>query len=742
MTIASNRSVIAAPFWAGARLGPARYHALQRSTPSYRLAKHPSMFNLSRYFSLLSLVLIVLAGLVLGYFYYRLSLAQLMDMAQDRNLAMTQVFRNTLWPRHGEFLRQGGARDAQALRDSPEIARVHGDMSIQMRGTDIIKAKVFNRDGFAMYSSDFKQIGEDKSGNSGYREALSGRVASELTRRTTLDEFEGVVSRRDLISSYMPIRNADGAVEGVLQLDQDVTPFLADVRQTLWRSVVDVLAVFGLLYGAQFLVVRRAHRILRQQQAQLYEANRDLDARVAQRTQDLERANRSLEQEVTERRAAEGRLDHLAHHDLLTGLPNRLSFNEHLERRLKRAERHGQQLAVMFIDLDQFKDVNDSLGHAVGDELLKIVASRLTRDMRSEDVLARLGGDEFICLVEEMRTPADAGTVALKFIESLRAPFKVSGHDLTVSASLGISVYPDDGTTVDMLVRNADTAMYRAKARGRNMSQFYAPEMTAFAMERLRLESLLRRSIGKGEMSLHYQPQVDSVGGILLGAEALARWNSPELGQVPPTRFIPVAEEAGFILVLGEWVLREACRQVAEWDSQGWHLPKISVNVSARQVERTDLLAVVRAVCLETGLAPDRIELELTESVIMASDKAMPLMEGLRAMGVKLSVDDFGTGYSSLAYLNRLPISKLKIDRAFVVGIGENRGDEMIIHTIVALARNLGLDLIAEGVETAGQAAFLAGAGCPHVQGYLHGRPLAAGDFSAMLAKQPAPLAR
>ena len=692
------------------------------------------MFNLSRYFSLLSLGLIVLAGASLGYYYHQISLAQLLGMAQDRNAAMTQVFRNTLWPRHGAHLSQIGARDAKALRDSEETARVHGDLAIQLRGTDIIKAKVYNLEGLTVYSTDFAQIGEDKSGNSGVRAALQGRVVSDLTHRDAFDAFEGALSQLEVISSYLPIRGIDNQIEGVFELYQDVTPFLEELERTMWRITLGVFAVFGALYLAQFLLVRQAHGILRRQQKQLEEANRDLDQRVAERTRLLEDANQQLEVEIVERRTAQVRLDHLAHHDLLTGLPNRLSFHQHLERSLHRAERHKQKLAVMFIDLDQFKDVNDSLGHAVGDELLKLVAARLTHDLRTGDVLARLGGDEFICLLEEIRTPADAGSVSLKFIEALRTPFAVGGHDLTVSASLGISVFPDDGDSVDTLMRNADTAMYRAKAHGRNTVQFYAPEMTAFALERLRLESLLRRSVGKGEMSLHYQPQVDSVSGALLGAEALMRWNSAELGQVPPARFIPVAEEAGFIVALGEWVLREACRQVAQWDKAGWRLPKISVNVSARQVDRTDLTALVRSVCADSGLSPERIELEVTESVIMASDKALPMMKSLRALGVKLSVDDFGTGYSSLAYLNRLPISKLKIDRAFVVGIGEGRGDESIINTVIALARNLGLEVIAEGVETAAQASFLSGAGCPNVQGYLHGRPIAADDFGAMLA--------
>jgi diguanylate cyclase (GGDEF)-like protein len=692
------------------------------------------MFNLSRHFSLLSLALILMSGGLLGYFYHQLSLTQLMNMAQDRNSAMTQVFRNTLWPRHGEFLRAVGARDAAALRRSDELARLHAEVALQMRGTDVIKVKVYNRTGYTVYSSDVRQIGEDKSGNGGFRQALAGRVASDLTHRNTFDSFEGTLSELDVISSYVPIAGADGQVEGVFELYQNVTPFVAYMRMTEWWIAAGVLAVLGLLYFGQFYVVRRADRILRQQQGQLSEANRELDSRVRARTSELEQANRSLEGEVAERRAAEHRLDHLAHHDLLTGLPNRLSFNEQLERSLKRAERHTQQLAVLFIDLDQFKDINDSLGHAVGDELLRAVAARLTREMRSMDLLARLGGDEFICLIEDIHKPADARTVALKLIEQLKSPFRIGEHELVVSASVGISVFPGDGNTVDALVRNADTAMYRAKAQGRNSSQFYAPEMTTYAIERLRLEGLLRRSIDNGELSLHYQPQVDGVSGRLIGAEALLRWNSPELGPVSPAQFIPVAEETGFIVVLGEWVLRQACRQVADWDRQGLHLAKISVNVSARQLERSDMLALVNAVLAETGLAPNRLELELTESVLMTVDDVLVLLDKLRAVGVQLSVDDFGTGYSSLSYLKRLPIGKLKIDRSFVDGIGASTGDEVIIRTIVALAQNLGLDLIAEGVETREQADFLVQAGCPHVQGYLHGRPVAAAEFQALLA--------
>ncbi|WP_342132052.1 putative bifunctional diguanylate cyclase/phosphodiesterase [Hydrogenophaga sp. OTU3427] len=696
-----------------------------------------SNFNLSRYFSTVSLVLIVLAGGLLVYFYERYSVAQLLRLAEDRNTAMTQVFRNTLWPGYGDYLKTVDLRDVPRLRDADTYGRLHAEVTRLMRDTEVVKAKVYNRDGLTVYSSEAAQVGEDKRGNAGFRSALDGRAASELTHRDAFSAFEGSRVDLDLISSYVPIRGADGQIEGVFELYQDVSPFLAQLRRTIWWIALGVLSVLGLLYWAQYLVVRHAHRILRQQEAQLQASNNALESRVLQRTAELESSNRALEVEVAERRATEQRLDHLAHHDPLTGLPNRLMFNAQLERSLKSADRAGQQVAVIFIDLDQFKDVNDSLGHAVGDELLRAVAQRLGEVLRANDHLARLGGDEFICMVEGVQGSSGAAHVAQKIHDHLRAPFHLDDHTHHVSASIGISVFPEDGRAVGALVRNADTAMYRAKAQGRNGSHFYSPEMTVYARERLRLEGLLRHALERGEMALHFQPQFHSVDGVLLGAEALLRWNSPELGAVPPARFVPVAEDTGLIVALGDWVLREACRQLADWDLAGFVLPRLAVNVSAKQVERGDLVLRVAEVLQTHGLAAGRLELEITESVIMEVDNAMDVLERLRQTGVRLSVDDFGTGYSSLSYLKRLPLHKLKIDRSFVVGIGQTPGDEAIIRTVVALAHSLQLDLIAEGVETPQQASFLASVGCPGVQGFLYGHPVDAADFVRAHAGAP-----
>ena len=691
------------------------------------------MFNLSRYFSSISLALIVLAGGLLGFFYYQLSVAQLVYMAQERNVAMAHAFRNTLWPRHSHFVEKVPTGDGSALRAMPQVRKLHEDVLQLMRGTEVVKAKIYNLTGLTVYSSDASQIGEMQRSNHGFQSALGGVTLSEQTHRNHFDSFEGKLSDRDVISSYIPVRNETGRVLAVFELYQDVTPFLAHLRQTLWWIALGVSAIFGLLYLAQYAVVRHAQAILRCQEAALQDANRLLDARVEERTQALATVNERLMAEVQERMAAEERLDLRTHYDPLTGLPNWFHFNTHLRGRLAHAQRHGGRIAVLMVDLDNFRAVNDSLGHSVGDALLKAVSSRLNRSLRREDTLARMSGDEFICTAEGLRAPLDAANVARQLLSNFSRPFHVDGHELSITACIGVSVFPEDGLTPEVLVRNADTAVYRAKERGHNSSEFYTPEMTVAAADHLRMHRLLGGAIKGGELALAYQPQVDVGSGQLVGAEALLRWHSPDLGQVPPAQFIPLAEDTGLIVPLGEWVLEQACRQLAQWDAQGLHLPVLSVNLSVRQLAGTDVPAFVSAVLQQHGLEAGRLELEITESTLMNAGRGHGVLQQLHDLGVGLSVDDFGTGYSSLAYIKALPIDKLKIDRAFVVGIGQGGGDEAIVNTIIAMARALNLNVIAEGVETQDQAAFLLQAGCFCMQGYRFGRPEAPEQFALRL---------
>lgn len=432
--------------------------------------------------------------------------------------------------------------------------------------------------------------------------------------------------------------------------------------------------------------------------------------------------------DITEVKQSQDKLDHLAHHDPLTALPNRLLFHDRLQHAMVRCARAGQQLAVLFIDLDRFKNVNDTLGHHVGDLLLKQVAEQLSACLREGDTLARLGGDEFIVLLEDVGGPG-AAHVAEKLMALFEQPLTVSGHELFVTGSVGISLFPQDATDLNMLIRNADVAMYQAKARGRNGYRFYAPSMSGEGAMRLRLESLLRRAIEKGEIFLEYQPQVEIDTGRLVGVEALVRWDSPELGRVAPVRFIPVAEDTGFISQLGQWVLAEACSQMRRWDRDGLSVPKMAVNLSVRQFERGSIAPVVAAVLQETGLAAGRLQLEVTESVIMNTSDALQHINELRAVGVGLAIDDFGTGYSSLAYLSQLPVQTLKIDRSFIQDILVDANDEAIAVAVIQLGKSLNLSVVAEGVENEEQAAFLLRHGCRQAQGYLYGRPVAAGDI-------------
>jgi diguanylate cyclase (GGDEF)-like protein/PAS domain S-box-containing protein len=434
-----------------------------------------------------------------------------------------------------------------------------------------------------------------------------------------------------------------------------------------------------------------------------------------------------------EQRQLTNRLAHQAQHDPLTGLPNRALFEERLHGALAQARKHGWHTAVLFVDLDRFKQINDTLGHSVGDALLQQVARRLEDCLRKTDTLARMGGDEFTVLLSELPDYQYSQKVAQKLLDSLKAPFHVEGYELFVSASIGISTFPRDGADAATLERNADSAMYRAKSRGRNSFQMFMPEIGASALESLELENALRRALEHGELQLRYQPQTD-IDGHLTGLEALMVWNHPKLGVIPPAQFIPLAEECGLIIPLGDWALREACRQRAQWQ-RCWPGPaKVAVNVSVTQFTRAGFVDSVARALKETGLDPSLLELELTESVVMRDIKESAWqMEQLRHLGVSLSIDDFGTGYSSLSYLRMLPIHTLKIDQSFLREVDSDPNTVPLVRAIVALAHSLQLCVVAEGVESERQLEALRSVGCDRVQGYLIGEPVHAEQAAQLL---------
>jgi diguanylate cyclase (GGDEF)-like protein/PAS domain S-box-containing protein len=443
--------------------------------------------------------------------------------------------------------------------------------------------------------------------------------------------------------------------------------------------------------------------------------------------------------DVSESRAMAEKMSHLAQHDFLTGLPNRMLLQERFSRAIGQAQRHHKQVAVLFVDLDYFKTINDSLGHDIGDRLLQSVAERLVSCVRSTDTVCRQGGDEFVILLAEIEHHRDAAQIAEKLLAALLAPHFIDGNELHVTLSIGISIYPDDAATAEAVMQNADAAMYHAKAKGRNNYQFYMREMNSRAVQRMVVENSLRRALKNEEFELHYQPKINISSGQMSSAEALIRWRDPDLGMVYPGQFVPIAEECGLIVPIGRWVLREACRQVQAWLAAGVTAVPVSVNISAVEFRHVNFLEGIAAILDETGIDAAYLELELTESMLMHdAESSAQVLEKLKKMGVHLAIDDFGTGYSSLSYLNRFPIDTLKIDQSFVRDMATNADNAAIISAVIGMGRNLHQRVVAEGVETGEQLAFLCQQNCDEAQGFLFSYPLAPEDFACLLTTRAA----
>lgn len=438
----------------------------------------------------------------------------------------------------------------------------------------------------------------------------------------------------------------------------------------------------------------------------------------------------SILSDLTDIRRSQEELNHLAQHDTLTDLPNRALLLKCIERAIPRAQSSGQMLALIFLDIDNFKNINDSFGHVAGDELLKALARRLPQALSSKDTLARTGGDEFVLLLEGLQFLAQVNVAAEKIMQLFAQPVTIGQHAVRVGVSLGISLFPNHGKDAITLMRNADAALYRAKARGRGNFQFYTESLTQNAMERVLMENHLRAALSRGELSLVYQGQMDVQQQRIVGVEALLRWHSSELGQISPGQFIPLAEETGLITSIGRWVLEQACAQACQWLEQGLDIGRIAVNISGLQIQRGRLLEEVKEVLAKTGLPPERLELEVTEGFIMVhAEEAIAQLDQLGKLGVALAIDDFGTGYSSLSYLKRLPVHKLKIDQSFIRDLPGDANDEAIVQTIIAMSRSMNLEVIAEGVETQEQVEFLKQLECWQAQGFLYSKPKVAKAF-------------
>jgi diguanylate cyclase (GGDEF)-like protein len=436
-------------------------------------------------------------------------------------------------------------------------------------------------------------------------------------------------------------------------------------------------------------------------------------------------------QDITDLKSAEEQVQFLAYYDALTGLPNRALFQDRLAQALATARRHREKAALLFLNIDRFKTINESLGHSVGDRLLKEFAERLRSCAREQDTLARLGADEFVLVLTAVKDVADAVIATDRLMKAIAAEYVIHGHSLSVTCSVGIGIFPDHAADPETLAKNAEAAMHSVKEQGANGFQFFTQDMNARALERLTLESGLRGALDRGELFLAYQPLVDILTGRITGAEALLRWRHPRLGLVPPTKFIPIAENSGLIIPIGEWVLKAACEQAREWQDQGVPPIPVAVNVSALQFRQEAFPQIIRRVLEETGLEPRYLELELTESLLVSTaDSTASVLEELQKMGLKLSIDDFGTGYSSLSYLRHFPIHKLKIDRSFVQAMTFNPDDAAITGTIINMAKSLNLKVIAEGVETEEQIHFLQAHSCDEGQGFYFDQPLPPREFA------------
>jgi diguanylate cyclase (GGDEF)-like protein len=438
--------------------------------------------------------------------------------------------------------------------------------------------------------------------------------------------------------------------------------------------------------------------------------------------------------DATAARATAQQITHTAEHDFLTGLPNRMRLNDRISHGIALARRHKNKVAVLFLDLDGFKHINDSLGHPIGDKLLQSIAMRLLACIRGSDTVSRQGGDEFVVLLPDVQRSEDVAVMAHRLLRAVAEVRSIDRHDLQITTSIGISIYPEDGVDAETLIKNADTAMYQAKENGRQCCRFFTPSMNVLAVERQSIEEDLRRALERQEFTLHYQPKINLKTGAITGAEALLRWSHPTRGSVPPGTFIPVAEDCGLILPIGAWVLREACEQARAWVDSGLPVIPMAINVSAMEFRNEKFLANLFAILRETGLDPILLEIELTESVLMKhAESASTILQALRERGVRVAIDDFGTGYSSLSYLRKFPVDGLKIDQSFIRGISCHGADAPIVIAVIAMARALKLRVVAEGVETAEELAFLQAQDCDEAQGYYFSRPVPAEEFAKLL---------
>ncbi len=656
-------------------------------------------FNLLRPFAWLALAImaatsIALAFLINGYFHQNL-----LELSESKNAALATVMSNYVWQENKQHLLASAAARPAALQESRIVATIDDRIRDHTRDTRIVKVKIYTPDAFILFSTARDEIGQNKFGSQEIARAAQGELVTRFSHRDTFYARDELITDVNIVSSYLPIKNNAGSIEAVFEIYSDVSEQVADSRITLVKVVVGIIAIAAFTYVLLFWVVRYAQGIINRQQIEIHKQ---------------------------------------ATHDHLTGLPNRALFMDRFSNAIKEARRTGHKVVLMYLDLDRFKIVNDTLGHHAGDAMLVEVARRLGKTMRDYDTVARIGGDEFTIVMRAVTEVREAQVFADRICQCLQSPVTTEGKDVPMRASIGISVFPDDGPGIEELISHADVAMYHAKQNSDVACYHFFEAATHEKIhgQKRRLQEL-HTALGRDEFELYFQPKVNATSGDIIGSEALLRWQHPEHGLVSPLEFIPLLEESGLIIQVGAWVLHEACRLNRSWQQMGLPAVPVAVNVSGVQFNHEDFIASVQESIQETELSPEFLEVEVTESCLMDDvDKNIAVLGKLREMGVSIAVDDFGTGYSSLSYLQRFPINTLKIDRSFVSNVHNRKDNDnaAIVTAIMALSHSLRLNVVAEGVENAQELAYLHALGCKSIQGFLFSRPLSAGEFEKLLA--------
>jgi len=666
------------------------------------------MFRLLRYFSIASFVSMVAAAIVLGILHQFFETSHLLRYGESRNIALTEAFANNVWPRYLSFANAAKQLDEEALRHHPDIVKLGQSVRDAVRNTSTLRVQIYQLDGRTLFSTDATQTGASKAGDPGFLSARQGVAHNEVIHFDKFSGLDGEFVDREILASYIPLRrSADAPIQGVMAIYSDITDLEASNHKEEVLINLSVIAVLAALYAILFFIVRHADSVIRDQYQQ--------------------------------QRRIEKNLRHVTTHDALTNLPNRLLLLDRINQSLTSAERRNNLLAVAFIDLDNFQNINNSLGHETGDRVLQIVAQRLEQCVRESDTIARIGGDEFVASLPDIHSSIDLFQIAQKMLTSIAAPIEIAGRELHLTASIGIALYPEHGKDAEALIGKADLAMHSAKRLGRNRHQMFVEHMSEEIQQQVQMEDEMWRALENNEFVLYYQPVIDLKSGMIVGAEALLRWPNPHGAWLPPSEIIPVSEKCGLIIPLSEWILSEACTQLQVWRESGHGLDHltIAVNLSPSHFATAGLATMIAGVIEQAEINPGLLQLEINDGLLTKTNEpVLANFEGLKRVGIKFAIDNFATGYSSLGYLRSFPIDFLKIDRAFIEGLPDDADHAAIVTTIIELANSLGLTVVAKGVESGAQMSFLQELGCQHAQGFLFGRPLPADEFLALVLEK------